>query len=139
MVSKTKAWVPRCGLARWRLLAALGAGALFAGCGGGVFIGIGGDQPPEVSLAAGTGAAHAGDTVRLVAAAADDFGVDRVEFYRIESDGGATRLGVDGQAPFQWDTVMPSTSASSVQFFARAVDGDDQSTDSDDVSVAVLR
>ena len=119
-------------------LAALG----LAGCGGGISVGIGCcdgfDDPPNVSLAANVSAAHPGDAIRLVAAASDDFGVDFVAFYRLESDGSATRLGSDGVAPFQWDAVMPSTAVANVQFFARAVDGAGQASDSALVSVTLL-
>jgi hypothetical protein len=109
------------------------------GCGGGISFGIDGfDEPPSVSLAASVDAAHAGDAIRLVAAASDDFGVDFVAFYRIESDGSATRLGSDGVGPFQWDTAMPSTTAASVQFFARAVDGAGQASDSALIAVSVI-
>jgi len=110
-----------------------------ASCGGGVSFGFGGfDDPPSVSLATSVDAAHAGDTVRLVAAASDDFGVDFVVFYRLESDGSTTRLGEDGVGPFQWDATMPSTSATRVQFFARAVDGAGQASDSALVSVSLI-
>jgi hypothetical protein len=111
-------------------------------CGGGISFGIGigdgFDDPPDVSLAANVTAAHPGDAIRLVAAASDDFGVDFVAFFRLENDGSATRLGSDGVAPFQWDAVMPSTAAGSVQFFARAVDGAGQASDSALVSVTLL-
>jgi len=119
-------------------LAALG----LTSCGGGISFGIGCcggfDEPPSVSLAANVTAAHPGDAIRLVAAASDDFGVDFVAFFRLENDGSATRLGSDGVAPFQWDAVMPSTAAGSVQFFARAVDGAGQASDSALVSVTLL-
>ena len=124
--------------AAWTVaLAALG----LTSCGGGISFGIGCcgfDEPPSVSLASSVDAAHAGDPIRLVAAASDDFGVDFVIFFRLENDGSATRLGSDGVAPFQWDTVMPSTAVATVQFFARAVDGAGQASDSALVSVARL-
>jgi Big-like domain-containing protein len=108
-------------------------------CGGGISVGFGCcgdfDDFPSVSLAASVDTAQAGDPIRLSAAASDDFGVDFVIFYRLESDGSATRLGSDGVGPFQWDTTMPSTTAASVQFFARAVDGAGQASDSALVSV----
>ena len=76
--------------------------------------------------------------MRLVAAASDDFGVDRVEFFRVESDGSVTRLATDTSAPYQLDTTLPETTAVSVAYFARAIDDSDQASDSHRVSVSVL-
>ena len=131
-----RAWTRRCAAGVVTLaLQALG------GCGGGISIGFGDgfDNPPSVSLATSVDSARPGDPIHLAAAASDDFGVDFVIFYRVELDGTATRLGSDPAVPFQWDTVMPSTSAVSVQFYARAVDGAGQASDSALVTVAVLR
>ena len=121
------------------LIAALLCGAMLAGCGGGVFIGFGDDDdPPDVGLVASSSGASAGQTVRLTAAASDDWGVDFVSFFRIDDNGNAVLLGSDGVAPFLWDATMPSSNASSVQFFARAVDGAGQSTDSAVIAVNLL-
>nr|WP_281375211.1 Ig-like domain-containing protein [Aquabacterium terrae] len=84
-------------------------------------------------------AAAPGQTVTLMAAASDDFGVDRVQFFRIESDGNAVSLGSDSSAPYQQQTAMPNTSANTVRYFARAFDEGDQFNDSDQVTVTVLR
>ncbi len=112
---------------------------LLAACGGGLYIGVdGGDEPPTVSLVASVGTAVPGQAVRLAAAATDDFGVDYVGFYRVDPDGRVTALGNDGVAPFEWDAVVPSVNGS-VQFFARAVDGEGQATDSERVTVIVQR
>lgn len=128
---------------RFRALVGAGlfaAGGL-AGCGGSVAIGFGyddfDDRPPRASLAASPDAAAAGQGVRLVAAASDDFGVDAVEFYRLDA-GGATLIAVDGQAPYQVDTALPANANGSVEFFARAIDGDGQRGDSAVVTVGVL-
>lgn len=119
----------------------LAAGVLalsLAGCGGGVWVGFGdsGDQPPDVGLVAPASAAP-GQSIRLAAAASDDFGVVRVEFFRLDDNGNALWLGADGSAPYEWTAVMPASSASSVRFFARAVDTAGQVTDSAIVSVVV--
>ncbi|MED5620750.1 Ig-like domain-containing protein [Ideonella sp. BN130291] len=125
---------------RWARALPLSAALALAACGGGLFIGVGeGDEPPSVSLVASASSAGAGQTVRLAAAASDDFGIDHVSFYRVDAGGAWVLLGSDGVGPFEWDAVMPATSAASVQFLARAVDGAGQVTDSDVVSVTVLR
>lgn len=110
-----------------------------AGCGGSLYIGVGGDgdRPPDVSLAVSPTSASAGQVVRLVAAATDDFGVARVEFFRI-SGAGSIALGSDGSPPYALDATLPTGATGTVQFFARAVDDAGQSRDSDLVSVSVL-
>lgn len=111
-----------------------------AGCGGGVWIGFGDpvDEPPDVGLVAPSSAA-VGQTVRLAAAASDDRRVVRVEFYRLDANGSAVHLGDDTSSPYEWSAVMPSTTADSVSFFARAYDDGGQSSDSASVSVVVTR
>lgn len=115
---------------------------LAAGCGGGIFIGIGddgdGDDSPRVSLAVSPGSGRPGDVVRLVAAASDDFGIFQVAFYREDDDGGITLLARDQNSPYQTDTVLPATSATSVRYFARAIDDIGQSDDSNSVTVTLL-
>ena len=125
-------------LARLPLLAALG----LAGCGGGVFLGFGfGDDHfdgsgPSVSLATPSSTAAAGSTVALVAAASDEHGVDSVAFYQLDDANGATLLGADGSAPYQWNAVVPS--AASVRYFARATDGLGNRADSAVVTVTIV-
>lgn len=125
-----------------RLASAVAAAVIgLAGCGGGIYIGWGGDDddPPIVGLVSSLNAAAPGQTVTLMAAASDDFGIDRVQFFRIESDGSAVSLGSDSSAPYQHQTAMPNTSANAVRYFARAFDEGDQFNDSDPVTVTVLR
>lgn len=122
-----------------RLAAALlGAAALAAGCGGSVSLGfvLGDDDRPTASLAVSPTSAAPGDALRLVAAASDDYGVDYVEFYRLDTSG-STLLGFDGLPPYQLDTTVPAGASGSVQFFARAVDGGGQRGDSAVVTVDV--
>jgi hypothetical protein len=108
----------------------------------GCYVGVGttwtDDDPPDVSLAVSPSSAPPGSTLTLAAAASDDDDVERVDFYRM-SGGGATYLGSDHSAPYALTTVLPDTTASSVSYFARAVDSWGQTTDSEWVGVTVLR
>jgi hypothetical protein len=118
------------------------ASALLAGCGGGIFLGVelGGssDRPPSVALSAAGSEAAANDTVRLAAAASDDFGVDSVAFYRQEAVGPATLLASDTRSPYQIDTLIPASPAGTVwRYFARAFDGAGQHSDSEVVEITV--
>lgn len=126
------------GLLRVALLA---SAAALAGCGGGLWIGYSDvdDDPPEVSLVAGSSSAEPGELLRLSAAASDDGFVERVRFYRIDDDGSTLFLGDDFGSPYQVETTMPSTTAARVRYFARAFDDFGQWRDSDVVSVTVLR
>ncbi|MBI5259201.1 MAG: Ig-like domain-containing protein [Burkholderiales bacterium] len=128
-----------------RIATVAGVLGLLAGCGGGVYLGWSSDDgnpwddPPEVSLVASATRAAPGQPLRLAAAATDDRGIHQVQFYRVERDGASTRLGNDGSAPYEFDTTMPDTTAVEVQFYARAIDSNGQSTDSKTVSVQVQR
>src|SRR5512139_2069704 len=117
---------------------ALAAAVLLAGCGGGVYLEFGDtdDLPPVVEVAAATTSASAGDTVRLVAAAADEFGIDHVSFYRYDGNT-AVRLGSDDTPPYDWQLLVPADGRSSVTVFARAVDNSGNVGDSNLVSIAI--
>jgi hypothetical protein len=97
------------------------------GCGGGFYFNFGSDfgfgdgVTPDVSLASAPTSAAPGQSVRLVAAASDDVGIDRVAFYRVDADVD-TLLGSDGSAPYEWDAPIPANAAGSLQFFAIATD-----------------
>ena len=124
--------------ARARAAVAAALMALLAGCGGGVYLGYDytPDDPPDVDLAASTDVAGPNEAVRLVAAASDDFAVDRVSFYRIDA-GRSVLLVTDRSAPWQLDTVVPVDAVGSVRYFARAVDDAGQSRDSAVVTVLI--
>ena len=115
---------------------------LVSACGGGVY--LGGywdydDWPPDVSIAASPGSAAPGQQVALVAAASDaDSGVDVVMFFRIESNGGVTRLATDCCSPYEWITTVPANASGSVRYFARAFDFAGNAADSAPVVVSVL-
>jgi len=122
-------------------LAAASLTLVLAGCGGGLFLGFGDvgffdSSPPSVSLATAN-SAQRGQTVRLSAAAADDFGIDQVAFFRDEGID-VVLLGADGNAPYEQDTQIPLNAVGSVQYFARATDIDGNVTQSERVSVTVL-
>lgn len=116
---------------------------LFAGCGGGVYIGWGGDGDddgaPSVSITSAQSSVAAGGVLRVAAAASDDdSGIDSVAFYRI--DGGiAQRLGSDGSEPYQWDIAVPADGRTTVSVFARARDGAGNEADSARLTVTVVR
>jgi hypothetical protein len=136
------AWLHPTACARRRGgLAALLCAAWLSACGGGVFLGIelgdAGDEDPSVALTAAVSEAPAGATVRLAAAASDDFGVDAVSFFREDSQG-AVLLTTDGRAPYETDTVIPASAPGTVwRYFARAFDGAGQSSDSTSIEIVV--
>ncbi len=114
---------------------------LFAGCGGGLYIGWGGDDDdgdPSVSITSAQTSVAAGGVLRVAAAASDDSGIDSVAFYRLD-DGVATRLGSDGAEPYQWDVAVPADGRSTVSVFARARDGWGNEADSATLTVSVIR
>lgn len=138
MVAAVRCRRPRDRLAVLVVLAVCG----LAACGGGIYLGLGYgddlDQPPGVALTASAIEALPGATVRLAAAATDDFGVDEVQFLRRNDDGRDSALGSDGSAPYELDITVPAVPAGTVlRYLARAVDGARQSTDSTLVSITV--
>lgn len=126
-------------LQRWhhRTLAVL-ASVLLAACGGGIYLEFDDydDLPPVVELAASSLSAFAGDSVRLVAAAADENGIDRVSFYRYDGNT-AVRLGSDGFSPYDWQLLVPADGRSSVIVFARAFDNAGNAADSNLVTISI--
>lgn len=119
-------------------LVALGA---LAGCGGGAYYEYsddGGyyDDPPSVSLAAGTSVAAPGSAVRLVAAATDDYAVHHVSFY-IRDARGDILLVEDFAAPWEITTTVPNNAVGTVTYVARAVDDAGQVSRSSLASVTV--
>ena len=126
--------------ARAAALAAVLATALaVTGCGGGIWVGIGDDfdDPPAVSLTASSTQAPAGASITLLAAAADDGGVDGVEFYRLEAGGGAQRLGSDLQAPYELTVTVPTDGRAVLHVFARAYDFDGNAADSEMLAITI--
>ena len=119
-------------------VAALALGA----CGGGFYFNFGSDlgvfdgSSPEVSLASASTTAAPGQSVRLVAAASDDVGIDSVAFYRVDAAADIA-LGSDGSAPYEWDAPIPAGASGALQFFAIATDVSGNTTRSAPVVVLV--
>ena len=116
--------------------------AVLAGCGGGLQLGIGtnANDPPSVTLVAGAAKGARGNALVLFADASDDDAVSRVVFFRVNEDDSSTDLGSDSSRPYTLEVTLPDVdtiAGTSVRYFARAVDSDDESTDSATVSVAL--
>lgn len=122
---------------RKRALTVLACGVL-ASCGGGVYLELGDydSLPPVVDLAAAAVSARAGDSVRLIAAAADENGIDEVRFYRYDGNT-AVRLGSDGFSPYDWQLLVPADGRTSVIVFARAFDNAGNAADSNLVTISI--
>ncbi len=123
------------------LVLALATAAALAACGGGFSLYIDGSDfdeywPPSVSLAAAQTTVLAGDSVRLVAAASDESGIESVTFYRLDG-GTAVLLGGDGSEPFEWSAVAPADGRNTLVVFARATDNAGNRADSTTVSIAI--
>lgn len=110
-------------MAAWLVGMGLVAAGL-SGCGGAST-----EDPPSVTLATSPTSAVAGATVTLIAVASDDQGVSEVRFYRVDS-GTSVLLGTLNTTPYQMITTIPTTASGSVTYFARAVDTDNNTTDS---------
>jgi hypothetical protein len=114
-----------------------------AGCGGGVVIGFGDGgfddgRAPSVSIATAQASVAPGGTLRVVAAAADDSGIDGVAFYR--RDGGSwVLLGEDRREPWDFDVPVPADGRSQVEVRARATDRGGLEADSNVLAVPVIR
>jgi len=127
------------------LLIGSAAAAGLAACGGGFYVGIGGgdggDASPSVSITTAAGSAPAGGSVRVVAAAADDYRIDSVAFFRVDN-GAAVLL---GQVPrtaddrYEWLVAVPDDGRSTLVVFARAIDDAGQRSDSAALSLPVTR
>lgn len=123
-----------------RLLPALLPLAL-AACGGGIWFGIGDgfdDVPPSISLTSNVASVAAGGPVTLIAAAADENGVDEVRFYRDDA-GVPNLLCSDGSEPFECVTTAPNDGRTSMAVFARATDNEGNTSQSSAIAIAITR
>lgn len=133
--------------AAWRWLRAavlLAAAGVLTGCGGGVSLGFGfGDFDgfdrfaPRVSITTASTVVQAGQSLRLAAAAADENGIDRVIFFRLDGDRWEL-LGSDGTEPFEWLMVVPADGRTTLSVFAQAVDRTGHTGDSQVLTLTVL-
>lgn len=121
---------------RLAVFAAAAAALLSTGSSCSVNVGDDFDHAPRISLSVDPSRAAPGETVRLRASVSDDFGIERVRFFR-SSASGSVALGSDLDAPFRLDTTLPGDASGTVEYFARVTDTDGQSRDSDRVEVEV--
>ena len=92
------------------------------------------DQPPSVAIVepAEGAEAVAGGTLRMVAGAADDFGIDRVRFFV----GGQEVTEEDFDSPYEAEVAVPA-SATELTLIAEAVDTLGQVGVSEEISLAI--
>lgn len=113
-------------------LAAAALGLLLNGCSSS----DDSDSGPSVTLATTPTSAAAGAVVTLIAVASDDVGVSEVRFFRVDT-GTNTLLGTLNTSPYQLQATLPANATGSVAYFARAVDSDDNTTDSNQATVTI--
>jgi hypothetical protein len=113
-----------------RMLAAAAALPLVAACGGG-------EDPPTVELSAIPSSGEVGATITLSATADDDDAVTEVRFYRTTGNS-EELLATFSEAPYLFQTTIPTGASGTVTYMARAIDSDDQETDSEEVEVTVV-
>ena len=112
-------------------LAAAALGLLLNGCGSSDT-----NEGPSVTLATTPTSAVPGAVVTLIAVASDDEGVSEVRFFRVDS-GSNTLLGTLNTSPYQLQATLPANATGSVTYFARAVDTDGNTTDSNQAAVTI--
>lgn len=113
------------------LLSALGVAAA------GTLLGCGGSgDPPTIELSAIPTSGAIGDTITLSADAEDDDGIKEVRFYRVSTNA-EELLATFTAGPYLLQTTIPTGASESVSYMARAIDEEDDETDSDVVDVTV--
>ena len=117
------------------------AAVLISACGGSVSFGFGSfDEfdvsPPSVNVVAAASSVQAGQSVRLIAAAADESGIDSVAFYRMDGPT-VVLLGTDGFEPYEWLANAPTDGRTTLTVFARARDNAGNQADSNIVTITV--
>jgi Bacterial Ig domain len=113
------------------LLSAVGlatAGTLL-GCGGS-------GDPPTIELSAIPQSGAVGETITLSADADDDDGLKEVRFYRVSTNA-EELLATFTAGPYLLQTTIPTGASGTVSYMARAIDNDDEETDSTTVEVTV--
>jgi hypothetical protein len=116
-----------------RMMGAMSAVALLplaAACGGG-------DESPTIELSAIPSSGEVGATITLSATADDDDVVTEVRFYRTTGNS-EELLATFSEAPYLFQTTVPTGASGTITYMARAIDSDDQETDSEEVEVTVV-
>jgi hypothetical protein len=90
------------------------------------------DARPTVEIEADAATYEPGDTVMLTAAAADDFGVTNVTFFR-----GANAMSIDGSPPYGATYEIPEDGPCGEQTFTAVSKDSSGQTDSDSVTITV--
>jgi hypothetical protein len=105
--------------------------SLLAACGGGD------SDPPSITLYSTISGGAVGTEFSLSAEADDDDGIEKVEFFRIRN--GSEELLITFTAkPYLYATEIPTgTAGTTIEYRARVTDSDDQTTDSNTVSISV--
>ncbi len=81
---------------------------------------------------------RAGHDVVLIAAAADDSGIDTVAFFRLDP-GEQRPLGTLARPPYQLSVTAPSDGRAVMRVFARAIDNVGKRADSAVIDIAITR
>ena len=114
---------------------------LTTACGGSVSFGFGSfnefdESPPSINVVASASSVQAGQSVQLMAAAADESGIDSVAFYRMDGST-VVLLGTDGFEPYEWLASAPTDGRTLLTVFARARDNAGNLADSNTVTITV--
>jgi hypothetical protein len=104
---------------------------LLTACGGGD------SDPPTITLYSTISGGAVGTAFSLSAEADDDDGIEKVEFFRVTS--GAEQLLITFTAkPYLYSSTIPEgTAGTTIEYMARVTDTDDQTTDSNKISITV--
>lgn len=112
--------------------AALLPASLLAGCGGGDE-----SDPPSISLYSTVTSANEGETFSLSAEADDDDGIEKVEIIRVRNNSEELLITFYSK-PFLYTSTIPTgAKGTDIKYKARVTDTDDQSVDSNTVSIYV--
>jgi uncharacterized delta-60 repeat protein len=88
--------------------------------------------PPTISLSSDTNNVKTASTIKLTAAATDNVGVNKVEFFD-----GATKLGEDSSAPYEQSVDLTATNNGTKSYTSKAFDAANNSASSDPVTVTI--
>jgi Bacterial Ig domain len=135
MTTRNETITPICLAARRRFMAtsalALLPAALLSACGGGS------GDPPTITLYASITGGAVGTSFSLSADADDDDGVTEVNFYRVTSNS-EILLATFSSKPYLLQLEIPTgTNGTTIQYMARVEDTDEETTNSNTVSITV--